>query len=147
MQNPMLTADKHIALTVRHFREVLEGRNPAAVADIYTPDVMVHGPMGMMRGQAAIGEWAGNLREAFSDLQFDVDYSIADGDRVVCHFSAQGRNSGSYLTAAPTGANMTIAGVLVFRIDDGKIAEIESMYNARTVEIDLGGPAPHIRGL
>src|SRR5262249_14013853 len=52
-----------------------------------------------------------------------VEELVAEGDRVVARLTYTGTHAGALLGIAPTGRRVSYAGVAVFRIASGQIAE------------------------
>jgi predicted ester cyclase len=67
---------------------------------------------------------AGAFRAAFPGLRFTVEALIAEDDFVVGRWMATGTHRGRWAAVEPTGKTATLAGVNVFRFEDGKVAEI-----------------------
>jgi predicted ester cyclase len=63
------------------------------------------------------------FRQAFPDWRSDVQRMIAEGDLLVEHFIAHGTHRGSVMGESPTGHDVVLRGVNIFRITDGKIVE------------------------
>jgi predicted ester cyclase len=60
---------------------------------------------------------------AFPDAQHSVDDLVAEGDRVVLRTTARVTHRGSFEGIEPTGRSVEFTGLVVYRIQDGKIAE------------------------
>jgi steroid delta-isomerase-like uncharacterized protein len=76
----------------------------------------IHGPEGAKA-------FASMLRMAFPDFQFAIEDQIAEGDRVVTRWSGGGTHSGEFLGAPATGNYITLTGLTIFRIVDGKLRD------------------------
>jgi steroid delta-isomerase-like uncharacterized protein len=63
------------------------------------------------------------MRQAFPDWRSDVQHMIAEGDLVAEHFVAHGTHRGAVMGEAPTGRNVVLRGVNIFRITNAKIVE------------------------
>jgi steroid delta-isomerase-like uncharacterized protein len=71
--------------------------------------------------------------------QVDVTDMIAEGDRVVAMIATQGEHSGEYQGMPPTGKRFTNRGVVVYRIEGGRVTEMETYLDSLTVVKQLGG--------
>jgi len=49
---------------------------------------------------------------------------LADGDTVTARFTARGIHRGEFMGFPPTGKTITMTGIEIFRIKEGKIAEL-----------------------
>jgi steroid delta-isomerase-like uncharacterized protein len=61
--------------------------------------------------------------EAVPDLQKEIDDSIATDDRVVIRYTMTGTQKGEFKGIPPTGESIEIAGIAIYRIEDGALAE------------------------
>jgi predicted ester cyclase len=85
----------------------------------------LHGPAGFL----ATSRW---LRDAFSDLRFEHQETVAEGDTVMAAAVMTGRHTGPFNGIAPTGRPITHKQVHIFTIADGQIS------HHRAVRDDLG---------
>ena len=49
---------------------------------------------------------------------------IAEGDKVVGRVTMRGTHRGALMGIAPTGKHVTMTGIGIFRVEEGKIAEM-----------------------
>ena len=61
---------------------------------------------------------------SFPDLHITTDLLVAEGDKVTKVWTANSTHQGEFLGIAATGKRIVVKGIEVFRIADGKIAEI-----------------------
>jgi predicted ester cyclase len=85
----------------------------------------LHGPAGFL----ATSRW---LRDAFSDLRFDLQETVAEGDTVMAAAVMTGRHTGPFNGIAPTGRSIAHKQVHIFTITGGQIGR------HRAVRDDLG---------
>jgi hypothetical protein len=62
-------------------------------------------------------------RKAFPDWNEEVEDEIMNHDRVAVRFTSRGTNTGDFLGNPPTGNQVEISEVAIFRLLDGKIVE------------------------
>ena len=84
-------------------------------------------------------------RNAFPDLHFTIDEQIAEGDKVVTRWTADGTNKGELLGMPATGKSSTVTGIVVDRIANGKIAESWGIFDQFGMMQQLGViPTPEL---
>jgi len=62
-------------------------------------------------------------RTAFPDVHFTIEDQIAEGDRVVTRWTARGTHQGPLVGIPPTSKQVTMSGIAIYRLVDGKIVE------------------------
>ncbi len=77
-----------------------------------------------IRGPEGLKQFVQRLRGAFPDLVFNVGKVISEGNFVTARWSNVGTQSGTFLGAPATNKSITDHGVDIFRLANGKIAEI-----------------------
>jgi len=106
------------------FDEVINQRNPSAIAETYAADYIHHGPeAAQMHGLEAARAFAAAILAASNDRVAVVEQQVAEGDLVVTRFTSRGHHTGVFRGIAPTGRIWTTEGICISRIENGKIAE------------------------
>lgn len=115
-----MSPEQNRALVRRWYDDVLNDRNFAAVDEIVAPDFVINGqPV----GSEGIRQAAAWMRSLFPDLRVSVEDVVAERDRVVTRFTARATHRGEFLGVPATGKAVTLSGVHVDRVADGRIAE------------------------
>lgn len=63
------------------------------------------------------------LRAAFPDFKFIIKDQISEEDRIATRWLIQGTHEGEFQGIAATGKSMTMTGITIFRIVNGKITD------------------------
>jgi predicted ester cyclase len=68
--------------------------------------------------------WVADTHTGFPDLQFQITDAIAEGDKVVVTWTAQGTHKGELklLNLPPTLKSVSFTGMIIYRIADSKVA-------------------------
>ena len=116
-----MTTDDNKALVQQFFEQVINQRNLAALDQFVPPGGVNHTvPPGMPQ---ETNQLVGQYLNAFPDGQVTVEDLLADGDKVVAHVSFHGTHQGALRGIAPTGKPITLMGIHIFRIANGKVVE------------------------
>ena len=108
----------------RVFDEVVNQGRFDVIPEIYSPTVVDHDPLpGTADGLEGIRESIGGLREAFPDLAVTIEDISAHGDYVVVHNTWSGTQTGRLLGLPATGRRVSFDGIVLWRLEDGLIAE------------------------
>ena len=88
------------------------------------------------QSEKAAYEW---LSKTWSpNWQMTVDEIIAEDDRVMVRWTFSGTQVGEYSGLLPTNKDVTYSGINIFRIENGKIAEIWDIYDRLWLWQQLG---------
>jgi steroid delta-isomerase-like uncharacterized protein len=68
-------------------------------------------------------EKAKRLHSAFPDINFSIEELIAVGDKVICRYIMRGTHQGEFAGIPATGNKVEVSGIIISRIENGKIVE------------------------
>jgi ketosteroid isomerase-like protein len=138
-----MTLESNKALVRRYFEDA--PRSPNVCDEIFQPRFtfrsiqhVTMNPEAESSPQSEKGayEW---LRLVWgNDWRLTVDEMIAEGDRVMVRWTFSGTQEGEYFGLPPTHKPVTYSGINIFRIIDGKIAEIADIYDRLWLWQQLG---------
>jgi steroid delta-isomerase-like uncharacterized protein len=135
-----MTTDDNKALVQRFFEEVINQRNLAALDQFAHPGGVNHTvPPGMPQES---NQFLGQYLNAFPDVKATVEDLMADGDKVVARVSYRGTHQGAFRGIPPTGKQIAVTGINIFRIADGKLVEHWGLTDRLAVLQQLGVVPP-----
>jgi steroid delta-isomerase-like uncharacterized protein len=76
-----------------------------------------------MRGKQGFKEFVQMYLSAFPDGAITVDDQIAEGDTVATRWTGRGTHQGELMGIAPTGKQVTVAGLSYTKFKNGKMVE------------------------
>jgi steroid delta-isomerase-like uncharacterized protein len=123
MTTSQLTQNKQL---VQAFIEELFTKGDLGAVDRYLARSFVNhdAPFpGAPEGPEGMRLAARTYRQALPDWHSDVEQLIAEDDIVVEVFTASGTHQGELMGVAGTGKTLTLRGVNIFRVEDGRIVE------------------------
>jgi predicted ester cyclase len=122
--HPEATLEGNKALVRRVFDEVWNKGNLEIIEELFSADFVRHFPIGPeTRGLDALREHVSGHRRAFPDWSERVVLVVAEGDFVAAYFSSTGTNEGRFQGNEPTGRQIDITEMTIFRIAENKIVE------------------------
>ena len=98
--------------------ELFNCKRTELVSILYAPDCEGSCPDGPYSGREGFRAFFENYRSAFPDFQLDINYMVAEDDRVIVHYTFTG-TSASLLQ----GRKVRIPGIMVNRIANNRIVE------------------------
>ena len=127
------------ALVRRIFDEVWNQGNLQVLDEVLDPNYKGEYPSGpTMTSAEQLKRYIAATRAAFPDLRWAVEDLIAEGDKVVARWTNRGTHQGEWRGIAATGKPVTMSGVSIFRIVNGKIRERWGNTDALGVMRQLG---------
>lgn len=113
------------ALVRKYIEDALMRGDFTHFADYTSPDFHIERSAApdLIRGGEGLKTQMEWLKTAFPDLQLQIADLFAEGDKVAVRFVAPGTHTGDFLGIAPTGKKVTWKGIVIYRVEAGKIAE------------------------
>lgn len=92
--------------------------------ELVTPNYVFHdAPPGTPAGPDAIRQVVTMFRAAFPDLKITIEDQIAEGEKVCSRATTRGTHRGAIFGISPTNRVVTMTGLTLVRVVDGRIAE------------------------
>ncbi len=138
-------SEENKALARREIEEIFNGSNLDAADEIYAADFVDHDRAfsWKMHDPVDMKEYVGVLHSAFPDFHVTLEDQVAEGDKVVNRWTAQGTHLGEYMGIAPTGKEVRFAGMHISHIaQEGKIAENWEVYDLMGLMRQIGAAHP-----
>ena len=136
-----MSAAKNIALARRFLAE--EDKRGVPPAELCAPGftALIAGfpPMDL----AGVTELAKVFYSAFPDIALTVEDAVADEEKAAVRFSATGTHTGELMGLPPTGKRISIGGMCLLRIADGKVTEWAEVFDQMSLMQQIGAiPTP-----
>ena len=119
-----MTAEENKAILRRAYEEAFNQKNLDALDEIFASDIIDHNPSpGQPPGLEGAKQVFSSINTAFPDLHVNIEDMVAEGDKVVARVTMSGTHQGEFMGIDPTGNRVTITGMDLVRIAEGKIVE------------------------
>lgn len=125
---------------VRRYQEAYNTNNLNALDEVVSADFVSHSLMAGLPTGLAGGNIAHHMAmAAMPDYSVTIEELIAEGDKVVARFTLTGTHTGAeFLGLPPSGRQINVTGISIFRIADGKISEHWANEDALALLQQLG---------
>lgn len=133
-----MSTEENKAMVRKFFEEGPSKGNLSAADELLSSDFSIYGPLPVSPGIEGMKEIITNCRAAFEHLNVTVEDMIAEGDTVAARFTARGVHKGDFMNLPASGKPITMTGIEIFRIKEGKIAEIWGEANLFGLMQQLG---------
>jgi steroid delta-isomerase-like uncharacterized protein len=120
----MLAIFENKAAARSYYEQVLNHGNMSAAEAIFAPDIQFHYPLGTLSGADSVKDYLAAFRTAFPDVHFTVADLVAEGNSVAARWTLTGTQTGELRGRAPTGQRVSVSGITVFHVVNGKIHEM-----------------------
>jgi len=107
----------------RFFEEIWNKGNFALAKELVAPDYVDHDSMTSGAGPEGVRQEVSVYRDAFPDVRFAIEDTIAEDDKVVTRLTATGTHRADLPGIPATGKRVTISGIVITRYANGKAAE------------------------
>jgi predicted ester cyclase len=98
--------------------------NFAAYLEVYDANVVLHGfPPGLPPGIEGAKAFYAGMWAAFPNPRLIIDDVILEGDKLASRFRVQATHKGEFMGIPPTGKEVEVSGMTIFRFAGGKCVE------------------------
>lgn len=138
----MSTENKDIVR--RLYDEVWNKRKLDVVAQLISPSHALLDPFvsGSQVGPELYRRRVLELTSSFPDLRFTLDDVIAENDKVVVSWVISGTHKGDFLNIPPTGKKVSVEGITIHYLRDGKILDSNARWDALGLLRQIGALPP-----
>lgn len=116
------TLEKNKAIVQNAYEEIWNQGNLDTADNFFTADYVYHA-VPEIHGTEGVKQHVAALRTSFPDFQLSIEDMIAEGDKVVSRWAGGGTQKKEYMGIPSSGKKGNLTGIIVTRIENGKIAE------------------------
>jgi predicted ester cyclase len=126
------TSRDHREMLVRLFDEVWTKGNAEAAGEFYAAGDDLE----------ALKQVARDLFRAFPDYHVTINDMVVEGDKVAVYWTGRGTHQGEWQGIAPTGRQISVDGVDIEYLSDGKIVNEEGIIDMMSMMRQLTEEIP-----
>lgn len=120
-----MSTEQNKAVIRRLFAELWSQHNVAVIDELFATDFVAHrAGRPVMQGSVGLKSMVEGMTRTFGDCHSAIDALIAEDNQVVARWTLQGVHTGAWRGITATGKPITITGITIHRLADGKIAEL-----------------------
>ncbi len=133
-----------MAVVRRFFDELVNEGDFTAVDEILAPEYVRReaGSDEVMRGPEAFEAFITDARRAFSGMEVTIDEMLVADGAVVVRARERGTHDGEFMSVEPTGERVEVEGIVIHRVDDGRIVETYACWDMLGMMRQLGVVPP-----
>ena len=127
-------------LSMKHFVEFINTANEEIGAKLIAPNAQfyVPGRPEPVCGLAGYMEIIHMMRGGFPDIQWVLEEQIAEDDKIAARFTMRGSHQGSFFGVPPTGKNIAVQAMNIYRFADGRIVEERGLPDLLSLLMQIG---------
>lgn len=112
-------------IAMSRFTEFINTANRTLGEELIAADAAfwVPGRSEPMRGLDGYMNIVGMMRSGFSDIQWSLEETIMEGDKVAARFTMRGTHDGTFFGVPATGRNIEVRAMNFYRLAEGKFVE------------------------
>ena len=115
------------------FYTVYNDKRVDLVSQIFAPEYVGHVNAHDIVGAEAAAGFISGFLQGIPDAFYDVHERMESGDRVICRWTCTGTQTGNFYGMPATGKKVDCKGITIFRISNGKIAELWNVWDQYTL--------------
>lgn len=104
----------------------------------FTKDVVMHASPADVVGIDSARAYYANYLTGFSNISFTIKDVFGQGDKLVKHWNFAGTHTGNFFGIPATGKKVSLDGVTLVRMSNGKIAEERDFFDNYDFLTQLG---------
>jgi steroid delta-isomerase-like uncharacterized protein len=97
---------------------------------------------GQQHGREGLKGVLMQFRSAFPDMHWDISEQISEGEKVVTRFTWNGTHRDTFLGIPATGRHVEVKGVVIDRLEAGKMADSRILMDTLGLLQQLGALPP-----
>jgi steroid delta-isomerase-like uncharacterized protein len=123
----MSTANEDVVR--RFYEEMCNGRKNELASELFTQDYVMHDPQVPSRpGPDGMAEVVAVYQEGVEG-HWEIEEMFSAGDRVAVRWTGSGTHVGEVNGIPPTGKDVRVDALSIFRMEGGKIAEMWEVWD------------------
>lgn len=125
---------------IRRFTaEVLNEGRFEQLGELVLEDFVELDPLpGQSQGRRGLQEVIRQMRDAFPDMHWVIEEMIGEDDKVCTRFTWTGTQRGPFMGLPATGRGVTVKGVVIDRLESGKMADSRILMDTLGMMQQLG---------
>ncbi len=135
-----MSAEQNKAIVRRITEEIWNKGDFDLIDELIASHFVFHDPGVPMevRGPDGYKQFVTIYRNAFPDVHLTIEDLIAEGDKVAYRWLATGTQKGDLPNIPATGKQISVAGMNIRHIEDGKVVEEHNIHDALGLMQQLG---------
>jgi steroid delta-isomerase-like uncharacterized protein len=130
---------------LHRFTEFINSGDANLGRETVSESAIFHVPFGdePLKGLDGYLQILGMMRGAFPDIQWTLQETVCEGDKVVARFETRGTHQGPFMGVPASGKAICMTAINIYRFEDGKIVEERGQPDIFGLMVQIGAiPGP-----
>jgi steroid delta-isomerase-like uncharacterized protein len=114
-----MSTDENKAVVRRFIDEAFVKGNPESVDELISESFVPHTWPSVQPGRESLKQTVVRMAGGLSNVAFEIEDVIAEGDRVAVRVTARATHKGDFMGVPAAGKSYEIAEIHIFRLEDG----------------------------
>ena len=129
--------DEPVKTVVRRYFEAINGGDEVTLDALVAADYVQHIP-GAAPGRETMKRHLATVRSGFPDIRVHLEALLSEGNDVVARTVTEGTHTGEFMGHPATGRRFKAAGLDMFRVREGRLAEHWGLFDTLGMLLQLG---------
>ncbi|KAJ5776369.1 uncharacterized protein N7511_001380 [Penicillium nucicola] len=114
--------------------------------EVVSESAMFHVPFSdtPLKGLPGYMQILGMMRSAYPDIQWTLDDTVIEDDRIVAQFTLRGTHEGEFFGVPPSGKKIEARAMNIYRFKAGKIVEETGLPDIFRIMLQIGAINPPV---
>ncbi|KAF7179908.1 hypothetical protein CNMCM7691_008960 [Aspergillus felis] len=128
------------------FVEFINSGDETIGQEVVSESAVFHVPFSdtPLKGLAGYMQILGMMRSAYPDIQWTLDDTVIEDDRVVAQFTLRGTHEGEFFGVPASGKKIQARAVNIYRFAAGKIVEETGLPDLFGIMLQIGAVNPPV---
>jgi steroid delta-isomerase-like uncharacterized protein len=123
---------------VRRFFDAFNLKDEKIIDEVISNDYVDYGHQPPGRGPSGAKDDYREFVGGFDDARFEIDDLVISGDQAVARWTCSGTHTGDFIGIPATRKKVSIQGISMYRIRDGKIVETRNVADVFGLLVQVG---------
>lgn len=129
MTKELSVEEQNKLIVERFYEEVFNQGREEVLDEIISPDYMDYGHNPPGQGVEGAKQDYRDATAVFSDTHYTIDELIATEDKVIARWTGTYTHSGDFVGIPATGKKVSLTGISIYRLANGKLVETRNAVN------------------
>lgn len=133
---------------MHQFVEFINSGDETLGKEVVSETAVFHVPFSdnPLQGLPGYMQILGLMRSAFPDIQWTLDDTVIENDRVVAQFTLRGTHEGEFFGVPASGKKIHARAMNIYRFADGMIVEETGLPDLFGIMLQIGAINPPVAG-